>query len=665
MAQDRESSALLNDVLDAALEITGADMGTLQLLEDGVLRIVAQKGFNAVFLNFFEGVQGGDQAACGEAMRRGERVIVEDVTDSPIFQGSKALETVLTAGVRAVQSTPIVARSGALIGMFSTHFQRPHRPDQRELRLLDFLSQHAAHSIEREQVRDALATKERQLATITENVGSPITMCNRNLRYVFANEAYARLIGRPVGEILGQPIADVLGAEAFETIRPSVQRVLGGERVEYETPIVYPGTGKRYMHAVYVPDIDVDGTVRGWFAGLADITERKRVEEELRRAEAELREANRHKDEFIAVLGHELRNPLSVIRNSVEILRTPALDSQSPATLDMLERQVSHMVRLVDDLLDMNRVSRGNIEFRSDRINLADVVNRAVENSGAMIENMAHRLTVTMPTQPVYLAADSERLMQAVANLLSNACKFMDRGGRIDVSLASDTRWAVIRVRDHGIGIASADTRRIFEMFAQVDKSMQHGNGLGIGLTLVKAIVEQHGGTVEARSDGAGRGSEFIVRLPISAADLDESANAMSDAELVIQREILIIDDNRDSAQTLSELLQAYGHKTHIAHDGIEGLEAAQRLRPEVVLLDIGLPTISGYDACRGIRGQPWGEKMVLVALTGCGQARDVLSARQAGFDHHLVKPVNYQTLQTILAAIPPKDPRDVRGPLN
>jgi len=649
--QSSNSVSLLYDVLDAALEITGARMGNVQLLDHGALKIVAQRGFHAPFLEFFAEVRHGP-ASCGEAMRRGERVLVEDITSSPIFANSRALEVLLEAGARAVQSTPIVNHSGALVGMFSTHFCEPHRPDPRELRLLDLLARQAGAFIERDEARVALTEKERQLARITESVGSPIAQCDRDFRYVFANEAYARLIRLPLEQIVGRPIVDVIGAEAFETIRPSVERVLRGERVEYETPINYPGIGQRYLHAVYVPNTDAEGQVVGWFAGLADITERKRIEEELRATEEALRAANRHKDEFIAVLGHELRNPLSVIQNGVEMLRRPDLASRTPEVLGMLDRQVGHMVRLVDDLLDLSRVARGGIELRHERINLADVLNKAVENSRPLIESQGHTVAVTLPPQAVYLAGDSDRLVQAIGNLLSNACKFMDKGGRIELTGESANQAALIRVRDHGIGIATGDARRIFEMFAQVDSSMQRSNGLGIGLTLVKGIVEKHGGTVDVQSGGPGQGSEFVVRLPALAGETTEVLSEMTESEQVTRRDVLIVDDNRDSAQTLAELLAAYGHKTHVVHDGMEALEAAERLHPEVVLLDIGLPKLDGYDACRRIRSQPWGGKTVLVALTGYGQEKDARRAEQAGFNYHLVKPVKVNALGRVLAAV-------------
>ena len=475
--QSSNSASLLYDVLDAALEITGAQMGNVQLLDRGTLKIVAQRGFRAPFLEFFAEVDNGS-ASCGEAMRRGDRVVVEDVISSPIFANTRALEVLLEAGARAVQSTPIVNHSGTLVGIFSTHFCEPHRPDPRELRLLDLLARQAGAFIERDEARVALTEKERQLAKITESVGSPIAQCDRDFRYVFVNAAYARLIRRPLEQIIGRSIVDVIGAEAFETIRPSVARVLRGERVEYETPIDYPGIGKRYLHAVYVPNTSAEGQVVGWFAGLADITERKLIEEELRATEEALRAANRHKDEFIAVLGHELRNPLSVIQNGVEMLRRPDLASSTPEVLGMLDRQVDHMVRLVDDLLDLSRVARGGIDLRHERINLADVLNKAVENSRALIESQGHTLAVTLPPQPVYLAGDSDRLVQAIGNLLGNACKFMDKGGRIELTGESANQAALIRVRDHGIGIATGDARRIFEMFAQLDSSMQRSNGL-------------------------------------------------------------------------------------------------------------------------------------------------------------------------------------------
>jgi PAS domain S-box-containing protein len=374
-------------------------------------------------------------------------------------------------------------------------------------------------------------------------------------------------------------------------------------------------------------------------------------------AEQALRAADRHKDEFLAMLAHELRNPLAPIRNAVHILRRAGGDSQKiQPTLEMLDRQVVQMVRLVDDLLDVSRVSRGKIELRRERVELTDVVNRAVESTRSMIQTMEHELTVVVPPQPIWVDADMARLVQIVGNLVNNACKFMDRGGRLTIALEHDDQQAIIRVRDHGIGIAPGEIQRIFDMFTQLDTSQQRSaGGLGVGLTLVKSLVGMHSGTVEAHSEGIGHGSEFIVRLPASTEAPRQAEVDASEPKPTADRRVLIVDDNRDGAASLATLLSMSGHQTQMVHDGLEALEAAERFRPDLVLLDIGIPKLNGYDACRRIRNEPWGRDMVVVAVTGYGQDADIRDSQEAGFDHHFVKPVDYPSLARVLAALPAK----------
>jgi PAS domain S-box-containing protein len=378
------------------------------------------------------------------------------------------------------------------------------------------------------------------------------------------------------------------------------------------------------------------------------------------RADEALRAADRRKDEFLAVLAHELRNPLAPMRNGVELLkRAGSRDETIRSTSAMLERQIAQMVRLVDDLLDVSRITRGRTELRKTPIDLATVVNQAVEAARAKIESMGHALTVTTPRQPIHLHADPARLTQVLHNLLDNACKFMERGGRIALAVEREGAHAVLRVRDDGIGIAPEQLARIFDLFVQVDTSLERSvSGLGIGLTLVKTLVEMHGGTVAAHSDGSGRGSEFVVRLPVAGARADVPERAASATATVPNRRILIVDDNPDSAESLAMLLELSGHRTERARDGVEAVETAERFRPDVVLLDIGLPRMNGYDVCRRIRAQPWGQHTLLVAVTGLGQDEDQRRSQEAGFDRHLVKPIDYDALAQLLAALP------VRGPV-
>ena len=383
---------------------------------------------------------------------------------------------------------------------------------------------------------------------------------------------------------------------------------------------------------------------------------------ERQRAEAEIRESDRRKSEFLAMLAHELRNPLAPIRNALQILRLTPWDGRTgQPTMDMMERQVGQVVRLVDDLLDMSRISRGKIDLRKERVELASVVNHAAEAVRPLCESMNHELTVTLPPKPMYLNADPTRLAQVVGNLLNNACKFTERGGRIRLTVEVASRGgdapeeAVIRVQDTGIGIVAEQLPRIFEMFTQIDTSLERSrDGLGIGLTLVNNLVEMHGGTIEAHSAGVGLGSEFVVRLPVLSEPLPPLPQEPSAVTPVatVQRRILVVDDNRDSAVSLAMLLKLSGHEVHTAHDGLEAVEAVAKFEPEVVLLDIGLPRLDGYEAARRIREQQRDKDLMLVALTGWGQEEDRRRSEESGFDAHMVKPVDLAALSNLLVKL-------------
>ncbi len=389
----------------------------------------------------------------------------------------------------------------------------------------------------------------------------------------------------------------------------------------------------------------------------ASLTESR---DELQRLNAELSEADRRKDEFLAVLAHELRNPLAPIRNAVHYLRLKA--SPDPAlrnARDIIDRQVRHLVRLVDDLLDVSRISSGKIGLQKERVSLALIVTNAVESSRPAIESENHQLTVSLPAEPVYLDADLTRLAQVLQNLLNNAAKYTAPGGKIGLHAEFDGHAVAIRVVDTGIGIPREMLPRVFDLFTQVDRSIERSTGgLGIGLTLVQRLVELHGGTVEARSEGTDKGSEFIVRLPAFAESTgDAAASNSSEAKSAGRLRVLIVDDNVDAADTLTEMLRASGHDVDTAYDGLAAIGAVDSHRPDVVLLDIGLPKLNGYDVARKVRQSDPQRRIVLVAVTGWGQDEDRRRSQQAGFDHHLVKPVDPASLDRIFALVAPSMP--------
>jgi signal transduction histidine kinase len=374
----------------------------------------------------------------------------------------------------------------------------------------------------------------------------------------------------------------------------------------------------------------------------------------------ELRETDRRKDEFLAMLAHELRNPLAPMRNALEIVRLRGLERRSTLrqSWDMIERQVEHLTRLVEDLLDVSRITRGKIALKKAPVEVAEVVRRAVETSRPLVEARHHHLDVKLPATPVYVLGDLTRLSQVLLNLLNNAAKYTDEGGELTLSVEVETASAdvVLRVRDTGMGIPPEMLPRIFDLFTQADRTLDRAQGgLGIGLTLVRRLVMMHGGSVAAFSQGPGKGSEFVVRLPQyrGGAPPVHVADAESASAEIVSRRILVVDDNQDSALSLAMLLRLSGNEVVTAHDGPTALALASGFRPELALLDIGLPGMDGYELARRLRELPGLTGLRLAALTGYGSDEDRRRSRTAGFNLHLVKPVEMEALQALLADLP------------
>jgi len=369
----------------------------------------------------------------------------------------------------------------------------------------------------------------------------------------------------------------------------------------------------------------------------------------------ELRAADRKKDDFIALLAHELRNPLAPIRNGLQVLRLADGDPAAQARArEMMARQLTHMVRLIDDLLDVSRINRNKMELRKGRVALADVVAAAVETARPALDAAGHELTVTLPGGPVHLDADLTRLAQVFSNLLTNSAKYTPPGGRVWLAAERRDGRVEVAVRDTGIGIPAGSLRTIFDMFSQVDRAVERSTGgLGIGLALVKGLVEMHGGTVAAASPGEGAGSTFTVTLPVLADRPASDGVPAGDGPARKGRRVLVVDDNRDGADSLAMMLRLLGDEVATANDGVEAVEAAAAFRPEVILMDVGMPRLNGLDATRRIREQAWGKAVTVIALTGWGQEGDRERSREAGCDGHLVKPVNLADLEALLAGRP------------
>jgi PAS domain S-box-containing protein len=470
------------------------------------------------------------------------------------------------------------------------------------------------------------------------------------------NPAFAHMHGYAVEEVIGKPLAEMF--DPAHRSEMGVHTQIANERGHYAYESLH--VRKDGSHFPVLADIvaikDEDGTLLYRAGNYQDITDRRRLEETLRATARALQESDRRKDEFLAILGHELRNSLSPLMNSVEVLRLlGSKESAVSQVKDVVDRQVKQMVRLVDDLLDLARISRGEVEVRKERYALATIMAQAVETSRPLIEGRQHRLSVSLPQAPVWVEVDRTRLVQVIANLLNNAAKYTEPGGQIWLSAERKGQDAILRVRDTGVGIAPEMLNRVFDLFMQVQQSAERSQGgLGIGLALVRRLVEIHGGTVAAHSEGPGHGSEFVVTLPVSEEMCQVGgATPVNHAPVKVSRHVLIVEDNPDGRETLQTLLKLLNHRVDVAEDGREGVAKALALRPQVALIDIGLPTLDGYQVARQVRAA-LGNSVFLIALTGYGQAEDRRRTAEAGFDAHLVKPVDTEQLSQLLTTCSP-----------
>ena len=487
---------------------------------------------------------------------------------------------------------------------------------------------------------------------------------------LYADPKLAELFGLALSEAKGGLLDHYLEAihpedrqRVIETLNLAVEI---GETYVADYRIVQRDGSVRWVTARGIAQRDGNGRPTRMPGVIVDITDRKRLEEELRVSIGQLRDNDRRKDEFLATLAHELRNPLAPIRNSLQILKIPRIDAATlQQTRAMMERQVHHLVRLVDDLLDVSRVMRAKIDLRKEPVELANVVARAMEVVQPLIAAQGHHLDLALPPERLLVEGDAVRLAQIVGNLLTNAAKYTDANGNIWISAARDQNQVVLRVRDNGIGIAPEILPHVFELFVQADHSTgKSQGGLGIGLTLAKNLTEMHGGSIEAHSGGLGMGCEFSVRLPLLPAST--ALTTQPDEEPVRQavatgHRLLVVDDNKDAASSLAILLRLHGHEVRVVHDGAAALAAADSYRPEMIFLDIGMPGMDGYEVARRLRRRPGSDSVVLAALTGWGQLADRQRSKDAGIDHHLVKPVDSQALEDVLCVLT-REPKAIGG---
>jgi PAS domain S-box-containing protein len=466
-------------------------------------------------------------------------------------------------------------------------------------------------------------------------------------RVVYANESLIRMWGKGREGAIGKTFLEI-GYEPWhaEMHEREIDQVRATkEPIRGEVP--FTGTnGRRIYDYIFVPVIGADGEVEAVAGTTRDVTARKE-------SELALADSDRKKDEFIALLAHELRNPLAPIRNGLQVVRLARDGEVRNRAQQMMDRQLTHMVRLIDDLLDASRISRNKLDLRKSRVTIAEIVESAVEAAQPAIDAAGHELTVSLPSRAVYLDADLTRLAQVLSNLLANSAKYTERGGRISLSAERHAAAIHVTVADTGIGIPREALPGIFDMFSQVDRSIERTTGgLGIGLALVKGLTEMHGGSVTADSRGEGHGSTFTVTLPtLEDAALLEAPVVFPDQAQSPPRRILVVDDSRDGAESLGLMLALAGHETELAYDGVEAIERAEQFRPDLILMDVGMPRLNGLDATRRIRQEPWGRAATIIALTGWGQECDREQSREAGCDGHLVKPVALDELNRILTS--------------
>jgi len=636
----RTLSEQLHMILVALADFHGARRGLLTLFDpgSGTLGVDASTGFTPDALARLMQTSGLD-GACALCCASRERTVIADIESAEVDAGLRTLAG--EEGFRAVHATPMIGLDGETLGALSIHLDMPHTPTERERTLADICARKAATFIERAHAQAAYHESQGRFQAVLDASAVPFVILSpiredgsgriADFEWSYVNAAAAKALRREAGSFDGRRVQDVLPARwsTSESFRQYVAVVEFEQTREFEVQVHHEGI-EQWFRCVASP---MHGSVALWFT---DVTTRKNDERLLQ-------DADRRKDEFLATLAHELRNPLAPIRQASAVSRLPqATEAQKRWSHEVIERQVRHMALLLDDLLDVSRITRGRLELRRGANALSEMIDAAVETARPLIDSRHHELDVVLPQARILMQADPLRVSQVVANLLTNAAKYTDPDGRIRLVAALDGDDVVIEVSDNGIGIPPESLPAVFDMFTQLRGTGDRAGGLGIGLALTKGLVELHGGTIAVRSEGGGRGSVFTVRLP--RGDVPEPAPAADDGReprAASARRILVADDNRDAAESLAALLELEGHQVTLAYDGADALAAYDRVRPQVCLLDIGMPYRSGNEVAAEIRAREDGGLPTLVAITGWGQDADRSEALAAGFDHHLTKPVD------------------------
>jgi signal transduction histidine kinase len=641
----------LQMILAALAEFHTARRGLLTQFDtaSGTLAVATSIGFASDAVARLLETSGID-GACAIACARRERTLIADTEDAGIDPGLRAVAR--AEGFRAVHATPLLGQGGEVVGALSIQLDAPRVPTERERRLADICARKAATLIERERAQEAYQESQGRFKAVLDASAVPFVVLAPvrdsatgtivDFEWAYVNAAAARALRRPAEEFEGRRVQDVLpGRWASSTSFAHYTAVVEADETrEFETVVHYEGR-EEWFRCVASP---MRGSVALWFT---DITTRKNDEHLLH-------EADRRKDEFLATLAHELRNPLAPIRQASAVARLPqATEAQKRWSHEVIERQVGHMALLLDDLLDVSRITRGRLELRRGTHLLAEMMAAAVETARPLVDARHHALDIVLPHEEIPMQADPLRVSQIVANLLTNAAKYTDPHGCIRLRAALDADDVVIEVSDNGIGIAPDSLPAVFDMFTQLRGTGDRASGLGIGLALTKGLVELHGGSIGARSDGAGHGSAFTVRLPRGATHAKTAAaEDGAQARATGWRRILVADDNGDAAESLAALLALEGHEVTLAYDGADALLAYERTRPDICLLDIGMPHRTGNEVATAIRARADGHAVTLVAITGWGQDADRSQAIAAGFDRHLTKPVDPAALLRLIGEL-------------
>ena len=593
-------------------------------------------GESEIYSTFVDGLKlSPDPLAWGLVAHTGRPAITRDARTDPLWKQWHWLAE--KHRFHACWSFPVQTSAGRVVGTFVLYLGKPRDPTLRDRALVDMITQAAAIIIARKEAATALRHSEELYRSLASIIADVSWVTDAHGAFVAPQPAWERFTGQRSDEYMGFGWVNALHPDDRERVKEIWLKACAEKTLYESRGRLWHAASQSYHYYVArgIPVLNQDGSGHSWVGACSDIHEQTM-------AEQALRESDHRKDGFLATLAHELRNPLAPITTGLEIMKALTADSDKLEDIRrMMQRQVNQLVTLVNDLLDVSRITLGKIELRRRRVTLTEIVQSALEASRPFINEGKHDLECDIPTDPVELDGDPNRLAQVLSNLLNNAAKYTPQGGRIRLAAEKQGGDVVISVKDTGIGIRTEMLKRIFEMFAQGTHPLEKGaSGLGIGLALSRSLIELHNGSIEVRSDGPGKGSEFRVRLPLQAeTPLEDQVQHTRTSLAKHKRRVLVVDDNQAAAGMLGVLVEMLGHEVRTAHSGLEGIQVAAEFKPELIFMDIGMPEITGLEAARQIRQQPWGKAIRVVAVTGWGQDQDKLLTREVGFDQHLVKP--------------------------